>query len=303
MDNLIKKQGLILEHQTYNVFSDCLSSDKVERQSISYSLRFDKGGITDYIEIDVYCAVRQRCQDFTYNWKEPGKRRANPYERVENNALIRAYFLVQCKGHPQRERSGFLLCRQDEHLRGYYEEFLNRHNKENANIDLYINRENAILVNWASFYKLAERKDEYQEDKTKFYNAVQQLNDSIYALYQNENIISFREKDNKQKEPHASFDVIRIIPLIVTNSPIYVINIDAAKRNYHIIEAPFVTYINNYDVFDDCLYRDSIREFRYYNVITLDYLREFIKIVMLPSGSFKSLFKKYCKPVFDEFAF
>jgi len=146
-------------------------------------------------------------------------------------------------------------------------------------------------VNWAYFYKFkGDKKEEYQEDKGKFYKAIEQINESIIAIH---------DYLVPQKKISTDGGYHRVIPIVVTNATICLMEIDDSKVTISTI--PWVIYINNFKIdrtkINNPATRIDDRDFQYIHVVSYNYLNDFMNIIIDVNSTFESYPGNSCKQV------
>lgn len=285
LEILIKNHGILLEHQTENKLSSYFRNkgDNVLLSNVSH--RILSAAQNDYVELDVLTEIEKEYPRMKLKIRPRGKKQESEYDY--RRLTVNITFLVQCKGHPS---SGFLLCRfpKFQESNYYRETIIDVQNDQ----EIILSRRSIKVVDWAFFYKINEKqqiKNEqgkrgivYQEDKDKFYKGMEQINDSISAYY------------NRYCQQRKNINFAKIIPLLVTNSPIYLMRINRSKVTFS--EVPWVAQVNYYKPADiamsDELYRNY---FKFIFVVQYQELETFLNGILDIEDDL-SYSSKYDKP-------
>ena len=271
LEILIKNHGILLEHQTENTISSYLKGPNCSIISSNVSHRLYSDVKKDYVEIDVFTEAEIQYQRMTLKIKPRDSNRVFNYESPPFKTNV--IFIVQCKGHSS---SGFLLCRSLEMQESYYHsEIMIDRQKDH---EIITKKKGVNIVDWSYFYKVNEGQIKkiqkgkvteivYQEDRDKFYKGMEQINESIVTYYDTYN------SDSKSKK------VIKIVPLIVTNSPIYLMRIRNSEVTFH--EVPWVLQVNYYKPDEQLVYDEIYRKcFEYIHVVQHKELNILLNIIL-----------------------
>ena len=290
IEELLKSQGILLEHDTHNALLKYFRKEGFTTHDSDK--RLITNGVSHYfylsdkntnIEVDVYFKIQQWSLNIPY-WKETleGSRSEPPI--ILSGEGMTTHFLVQCKGHPN---DGFLLCRKKNEAGPYHEPF---HLHDCGDEDFtYIKKVGTIFVDWAYFYKVRDRETQnrkdgipvYQEDKGKFYKGIQQLDDSVVALYDHQM--------SENKSAHSNIcKNFKIVPMIVTNCPIYSMDIE---EKIVIKRIPYALYINRTNCGSQHYKTGTLTEAKYYHIVNSQYIDLFIETIIDPEKDFNKLCK------------
>ena len=289
LEKLIKNHGILLEHQTENTISTYFKKQpNCNIISSNVSQRLYSNEKKEYIEIDVFTEVEKQYPRMTLQIKKRGSLGSKwiykeDYPPFKTNIT----FLIQCKGHPS---NGFLLCRSPkiEKSYSYFETMIDKVN----NLEIIMNRKGVNIVDWSYFYKVNEGQQKkiekgketeivYQEDKGKFDKGIEQINESLLSYFDS----PYYKLGDK--------GIVKIIPLLVTNSPIYSMEIKKSEIMFH--EVPWVSYVNYHEpdrkIISDEMY---INFFNFIHVVRYKEMDKFFDIVLDIEGDF-SYPQKYNK--------
>lgn len=299
LQDLLKSQGILLEHQAKKVVYDYFESRKnsVIRNFGGLSYRSYSNWKSDFHEIDLLIEASIFYEKFKFSLKS--KKEGELVSRIHNltNNSLTNLFVIECKGHPS---DGFLLCsRRAESVEPNHnildESIYIKNSDRNRWNKGHVRRDkcNVTFVDWAYFYKVNDGKSKkkdgiydkivYQEDKGKFQKALDQM--EIHIAVALEELES--DKRKRASEP------IRITPMLVTNSPLCLMSIKTEKASFKTI--PWATYLHNFQN-DHSLVANRI-EFKNIHVVNFKYLTDFFKIYLeqdgdlskFPSGSTETI--------------
>ncbi len=257
IENSIRMHGILLEHESKMLLDSGLSAlgapPKLSTLSKSYIRRID--GENRTIEIDVLIeSAPFHVDPFEDIYREPTLETwLNPFGF---GSPITDTFVVECKGHP---RDGFLVCRQMDtsvNLVASQSLFIDTKDERvdtRACIDartvsvIYkqLKKSDGYIpsVDWCYFFsgniKEFNGRSFYEQDRdgntNKFLRAVEQLNLSL------DTFLSYRP------EIKNGDGLQRVLPIIVTNTELYLLSIDDAEKKVSLFESvPWVAYRNCY---------------------------------------------------------
>ena len=296
LHRLIKNHGILLEHQTkdelVNYFSN-KNPSSIRSQQVGLEITVPQ--IEESFEIDVYLDVISTYGEATYTRSVKKENIfGEPFfadeDKVIANSKIRSLIVAECKGHPQ---DGFLLCRipsieRREHKKRDYKtkQFFFVPLANSSQVEEGWHEEGNIqIVDWAQFCKINEGKSKYkiqnkklsedqivyQEDKGKFATAVEQTNRNILFLLNQ--VPSLLREQAQLRESH----IVRPIPLIITNSQICAMVIDAEEVKF--LTLPWVTFLNAGENFART-HGKKEEYFKYIYVVNFSFLHQFLDIFL-----------------------
>jgi len=303
---MIETHGILLEHKTHqillnyfeNYFRQKDSSEILEHQvgKYLYTPHYENP-----LEIDVYFKITEFHELYSYIERVQSGDRDVSTTRFR----ISTQFIIQCKGHPN---DGFLLCHGLNNEEKYIDEYF-RKKGENEQTIPKLERYGIIIVDRADFVKINEGKSKtnkevggykeivYQEDKGKFYKAIEQINQDIESVI-NKLFDIFKKMDRGiGQDDQLNMGYHKIVPIIVTNCPIYLMEIKNQKVSLEMI--PWAVYRNNYKPSDPDLklWLRLRNELKNIYLVSVDYLVDFMNIFNdstqkfdnFPTGSNKHL--------------
>lgn len=241
---LIDTQGILLEHQTHSnllrYFNES-NAFSVEKNAVSETIISSSLG-KQPIEIDVYFELLERYDSLPTMRKLPNSKNG-PMVSFSNERILKIV-LIECKGHPSQ---GFLLSRRSSSLENVViEHEVHKQKGLPDSYSYFIQQTKIPAIDWAHFYRLTEQdirriaknkelEISYKEDASKFYKAVQQAIRNIYACY--DSLRKGKLRDRIERFPYI------ILPIIVTNAPILLMNISSAA--VLVQEVPWTVFINH----------------------------------------------------------
>jgi hypothetical protein len=248
--NLILTQGLILEHEVFSTLSEHYPEDR-EGFKIGLHLRGLKIGDSsqedkkECHDVDVFAPLSREHQIFN----DPYFGNSDDDYLPLHQPKVRNYFLIECKGH---QSDGILLGRL--HHQPYLDSFkLNTHvsfrrtigstnrltvgggaghiESQTCWIDGIDRRAVAPIVDNCAFYR-PDKDRKFVECKDKLYKGFEQ---SFASARSFEHLMRASLRDRER-----SLQCYTITPLICTNIPITVMQIDSGRVNLVEVEWAFM---------------------------------------------------------------
>ncbi len=240
LKDCVEKSGFLLEHRCYTLLRDYVKRD-VHDQRVSgdgeVDLALHRAG-NGPTEIDVFFDMQQSLS--TYIVRDNTD---NVCTELTGDITVRTVLVAECKGHPA---DGFVLAQKLPGIWNCTERILYRRAEE-AWSDGTLARRNAYMVSAGNFFRCKRKGSDktvesYDMERVgshnKFFRGHEQVMCNIRAVI-----------DNLEELPNnpVGTQILRIVPLLVTNAPILAMRVDDEKACFE--QVPWVTYDARFEHF------------------------------------------------------
>jgi len=265
----VEKSGFLLEHRTYALMREFSNSGLFRqiRGDGEVGLVLHRLG-NQPTEIDVFFDIQQILTDIV-------ERSHTVVDQIGfPNAIFSTLLVAECKGHPS---DGFVLVQKLPYTAEYKQRIFHRR-ANNAWNDEQLDIRRIYMVNGGNFFRCKRKKgrsvDAYEMERegshNKFFLAYEQIMSNIRAIIENLNTL-----------PNAPTDaqIIRIVPLVVTNAPIVAMCVEDTKATFE--RVPWATYDARFQHFGQS--EGKKRDFfDVFHVVTFDFLKQFMDRIFTP---------------------
>lgn len=269
----VEKSGFLLEHRSYALLHEYVNQEL--RPNIhgagDVGLVFVREG-NQPNEVDVFFDIQQ---DFS----EIVERNHSIVDQIgfAKNVIFRTLLIAECKGHPS---DGFVFVQKLPYTGEYAQRVFYRR-ANNAWEDEKLDIRRIYMASGGNFFRCKRKNnlsvDAYEMERegshNKFFQAYEQIMRNIRAVMDN--------LDNLPNAPTGA-QVIRIAPLLVTNTPIVAMRIDKTKATFE--RLPWVTHDARFQHFGQS--KGKKRDFfDIFHVVSFDFLKQFLNSLLSPGAS------------------